>query len=185
MYPKNINANLHFSSEMAQFCTICGTAPRKIVSHYNKHHKECEIYVSRLSASMAEKARKRHYSASICDENASKMRALCYFCEEMKEFTPEYFYSHIRSHTGEYAFECTICEKSLCFKAQKCCNLQPNITNTIDSPCTEFAAFICLKCNYIQINEKNVIKHLKNEHEVEVLNEQYLRVALLPSFNSL
>lgn len=134
---------------------------------------------------MAEKARKRHYSASICEENVRKMRALCYFCEEMKEYTPEYFYAHIRSHTGEYAhYECSICKKRISFKTQKCCDLLPNI-KSIDCRSTEFTAFICLKCNYIQINEENIIKHLKNEHEIEDLNEQYLRVALLPSFYSL
>lgn len=45
----------------------------------------------------------------------------------------------------------------------------------------DIIAFICEHCNYTQLNEVNVIKHLKSEHEIrhEHLQGDYTKILLL------
>lgn len=100
--PPNTNKNLYFASKHANKCQICSESPARIVNHYKRSHETSEIYVSRISPKMAEKARNGQNYAKL--DVKSKLKALCYFCEDKKEFPAHYWGDHYRSHTGEYAY---------------------------------------------------------------------------------
>lgn len=167
-------------------CQICGAVVKRIVAHYRKSHRKNEVYVSRLSLRMAERAKKRHYSAFKCGESTNpQLSAFCYFCETQNTFSPTTWFDHIRSHTGEYAYGCGKCKRWFSSNHKECCSQMLIRKIQPDSRTKEFIAYICSKCNYVQIDEGNILKHLHKEHEEEDINEQYQRIALLPPFNSL
>lgn len=132
---------------------------------------------------MAEAAKNGSHSFRRYVKSSLKyLKAICLFCETEKDFSTYYWTNHIQSHTGEYANQCCICNKIVCFKTH--CGHTTAKTDDFDLKVNNLYGYICRECNYVQINEDNIQKHLLNEHEFEDLNNRYDTIMLLPSWTA-
>lgn len=101
---KNTDKSLYLNSEKAKVCPFCKRTYKKMVSHMKTNHDEYEVFVSRISQEMADKVIHGTVRAikHIKGKSLQYIKSLCLFCEEEKDFMPNYWNTHIRSHTGEY-----------------------------------------------------------------------------------
>lgn len=178
--PKNIDPALYLSNPLSKMCVICNKSYRRTVYHYKTAHKDHEVFVARLSSQSAQIAENNVSSGSIV---RSKYLAMCYFCEDVKLFPPMYWLNHIRSHTGEYANRCTKCKQTVCFNAHCGRTTEIDEDDVINLSTTDLMAFRCLECNFVQMIENNMHKHLLEQHEFppERLESQFKPFILLPA----
>lgn len=163
-------------------CQICNEIVKYAVPHYIRSHPEREVFVSRLSYEMANMARNQE-GQFVSKLNTIKIfNAFCYFCGKKHQKPVDTWMEHFRCRTGEYAHECSICKKRSNSRI-KCCGKKVRQKITFDLHNNDFTAFLCRLCNYIQINEENVHKHLFNEHELDDIHGQLDEILLLPSFS--
>ncbi|XP_031626581.1 serine/arginine repetitive matrix protein 4-like [Contarinia nasturtii] len=187
--PPNTNKSLYFKSKKALTCQICKKyLPKRVVTHYKKSHEDSEVYVSRFSPAMAEKAKNEKHGAKrikVTDKPQKDfIKAFCFFCETKKQFPPHYWMDHIRSHTGEYAYECDSCELKSVFNSHNGhsgCNGNFKKMNNDDLLRKGCEAYICRLCNYVQIDGDRLIQHLRTEHE-NGNDDQCEEIILLPAF---
>lgn len=162
---------------------LCNRKYVRIVSHYKTVHIDSEVYASRLSPHMFEVLRRR--SASIVGFNRYStlyLEAICPFCETKKAFTTQYWVQHIRSHTGEYSNECQMCGKLVCLSTH--CGITTIQSDKIDLRQNDLKAYVCLLCNFVQIDVEKVHTHLTNQHGIDDIDNRYEKVILLPSWKS-
>lgn len=180
---KNTDKDMYFGNKKTQHCVVCDKIyKRHIVHHYKMKHADIENFASRLSNEMAILARngnqrvERHLKRSL-----KYIKTICFFCEQEKDFSTYYWSNHIRSHTGEYANQCLNCEQFVCYRSH-CGSTTANL-DEIDVKIDDLNGFICLECNFMQIDEKNLQKHIINEHGIYLdLNEHYEKILILPSW---
>lgn len=180
--PKNTNRDLYFSNRISQICLICRSTYKRMVPHLKAAHDIPEVFVSRISPKMAKVARNAPNSSAFFMKGNNKcMKAMCFFCEETKDFCIQYWVQHIRSHTGEYANYCYGCKKTVCFHQH--CGIITKCNDVINLKTTDLTAFICRDCNFVQISEKNLRKHLKDEHGFNNLENHYDKIVLLKAWD--
>lgn len=85
-------------------------------------------------------------------------------------------------------FRCDGCSSTYSNSNRGCCGKRglTKIYND-DLTCIDLTAFVCGLCNYLQIDEKSMRKHLLNEHEIVggIFDNQYDKIVLLPSVKKL
>lgn len=178
---KNTLKSMYFNNPSTKTCVFCNKRYEKIVAHYKTSHSAAEVFASRLSPSMAEEILRKRPDSSVQKKGHQRlMKAQCHFCETDKTFTLNYWLTHIRSHTGEYSNQCRECGGMFAYPSVHC----RGKTTRIDEPHLSehnLEAYLCLECNYIQINEANMEQHLKNQHQFgnEVLTAKYQTITLL------
>ncbi|XP_031639086.1 zinc finger and BTB domain-containing protein 41-like [Contarinia nasturtii] len=180
---KNTNRNMHTKNELYRtLCQLCNKNERFLVKHYMNQHPGSEVLISRLPPTMADRLRSQNDKFDIANRIIS---GFCYFCEELKCMTKRNWTEHILTHTGEKIFYCSVChfESRRKLDHKNCKNEPVNIyeANTKDGSLT---GFICVECNYLQIQHKRMIKHLVRQHgwdKDEVTEDiQYEKVVLIP-----
>ncbi|XP_055298972.1 uncharacterized protein LOC129566770 [Sitodiplosis mosellana] len=181
--PPNTNKSLYFASRNASTCQICKKSVARIVSHYKRFHENSEVYVSRISKKMVDKAENGLHGAKKSPKLSGRIKAICFFCEEKKEFAPSYWFDHYRSHTGEYGFKCDVCDVMYSI-GRDCCKRAASKIFDDDLYSSDFVAFICEICNFVQVDEATVRKHLRVEHD-DVADTQYHEITLLPSMRKI
>lgn len=186
---RNTDKSLYLISPKAKMCAICDRKYIRIVSHMKTKHKDSEVFVSRISPKMAdmvthEKIKFIKYPKDV-NKSILHLKADCVFCEESRGFPPHYWSDHLRSHTGEYAYECLLCQAEVCFTNH--CGLSAKKVVEHNFYKNALHAFLCTECNFVQINEENMKKHLINEHEIIASGTStfYKRFTLVPALNSL
>lgn len=182
---KNIDASLYLSNPQSKVCVICNKSVRHIVHHYKTVHKDHEVFVSRLSPFWADAVKIGSFQFNMFSGPLPKYdyRATCFFCESSKDFSPHFWMKHIRSHTGEYANHCKLCNQVVCYDSH-CGQTTDTIEqDVINLRTTDLIAFICLECNFVQMKIENMHKHLMNEHDFQVdhLDQRYNKFVLLPA----
>lgn len=180
--PKNTNRDLHFKHKNSGVCIVCRKHMKLMVSHLKTVHPNQEVFVSRFSPQMADVARNGGNRVETFTKNSIRyISAMCFFCEMTKDFMPQYWIMHQRSHTGEYAHHCNSCKKNVCFHQH--CGIATECRDIIDLKTTDLMAYICRDCNFVQIREKNMHKHLANEHGFSDYRQRYDKIMLLPAWN--
>lgn len=156
-----------------------------MVSHMKNHHPDNEVFVSRISPQMSERVKQNNIPAIkyLKDTAQQYLKMACVFCETEKDFVGYYWVDHLRTHTGEYTNECIVCEKTSLSSSH--CG-----TPTIKHPkCNVYrdglSAYLCIDCNYVQINEENMRYHLRKQHGIATSTDHYQSFTLLPALNSL
>ncbi|XP_055311887.1 uncharacterized protein LOC129574228 isoform X2 [Sitodiplosis mosellana] len=187
---KNTDKLLYLKSDKAKVCPICVKPYMRMVFHMKSHHVNYEVYVSRVSAKMVAKIRandgKMPVTKYMRPNSAQYLKALCLFCEEEKDFMPQYWNDHIRSHTGEYGRECDLCLNRVCFHTH--CGNPTRVVDKFNPYEENLCVYVCRKCNYTQIDKKKIQTHLRAEHEMNDESEfkkYYRKVTLLPAMKSL
>lgn len=179
--PKNIDSSLYLSNPRAQKCVVCHQKYKRTVYHYKTAHENVEVFVSRLSSEMAKIAKNGHSNVTRHLKSSLKyLKATCYFCETAKDFSTHYWLHHIRSHTGEYSNECTMCGKIVCHNTH--CGYTTSKTDDFDLKDNDLHAYICRACNFLQTNEKNIHLHLQLQHEFNDITDRYDKIILLPAW---
>lgn len=180
---RNTDINRYFNSDIATECHLCEKIlSKRIVSHYKKDHPESEVFASRLSQAMVDLVRSNKPSNTVYHIQPRFpepiAHAHCYLCNEVKKFQAYYWIQHYATHTGEYMFRCRICDKMV--SSQKHCDFAAERIGSIHHfNSHDLIAFVCLDCNYIQLNEKNMEKHQRNEHLYVGDAKRYIQVTLL------
>lgn len=158
-----------------------------MVVHMKTVHTAHEVFVSRISQSMVDMAKQDAIPVIkyIKPKSTQYVKATCLFCEEDKDFMPHYWNDHLRSHTGEWGHECRLCLKNTCFYTH--CGHPTSKLVEFNLYVENLCAFVCRKCNYIQLDENNIQKHLKNEHEITnpQSNREYHKIKLLPAMKNI
>lgn len=175
--PKNTDKNCFYKNRQSKVCKICKKNKAKIVNHYVKMHKGCEVFTSRLSPEMAEKVKNRQTTVECTN---TKIEAFCYFCEFDLTKNIKEWLLHIIMHTGEYMCTCIKCNEKVSgsYHCKQSCLESPQLALKIQDDLT---AYICNDCNYIQINEENMVRHLRQQHDLKRdINACYQQIVLVP-----
>lgn len=182
---RNINADYY--QPKSKNCLICGKCFTWIVNHYKKSHRGQEVFISRLSRSMSDKAKANIFNASIVPGKFRKIEATCFFCQHSRIFTLAYWLDHLRIHTGEYAYKCQEC--CLDVSSHRHCGLPtiPVETYSHNLYVSDFNGYICNECNFVQLDENNMKRHIEFQHEIQLnqIEGQYQQITLLPSLRRL
>lgn len=183
--PKNTDKTLYLSGDKAKICSICGGRYARMVSHFKNVHPDCEVFVSRISPRMVANVDTLASTFIKYSDNGHYLRAMCVFCEDKRDFSIYYWMDHIRSHTGEYANICTLCQKCVCFTSH--CGMHTQRLEENDILRNNVHAHLCNECNYLQLNEENMRGHLKNQHNCNDhdCRQRYKTFLLLPAIKSL
>lgn len=137
-----------------------------------------------MTKNMVEKAENGRDGARKSTQLSGGVTATCYFCQQKKDFTLTYWVDHYRGHTGEYAYKCSVCHTLYSNAKRECCKKIASKIIDDDLYDNDFVAFVCEICNYVQIDEASVRKHLRNEHE-DAEDNQYHEITLLPSLKKI
>ncbi|XP_054281094.1 uncharacterized protein LOC128998771 isoform X2 [Macrosteles quadrilineatus] len=168
----------------AMSCKLCSYNGKSIVTHYAITHPKDEVLISRMSPEAARDAIKESEQFfSLCEEkqkDVSSLFACRICCFKSNKFSS--FFEHMALHTGEFRHECCKCgyrtsTRSGILKH----SYSHNLKSSNDKSCrvlykepkdkTYFVGYLCLLCNYFQISEKNLKRHLENVHEVQDSNQ--------------
>lgn len=178
---KNTDPELYLVNEKSQTCVFCSGKYKRIVSHYKTIHTTEEVFVSRLSPEMAKILKNGGSSVDrILKESLKYIKTKCPLCETNWCFTTQYWVTHMRTHTGEYLNVCQVCEKHVCFNTH--CGSTTSRTDDIDLRTTNLSAFMCLECNFVQIDKQNLLTHLTNQHNIDDIDNRFKEIILLPSW---
>lgn len=106
-----------------------------------------------------------------------KLDGLCVFCDEVITNSRYAWPFHFLRHTMEQYFYCTECGSSFSRRIEHTSCAESAITNIFrhnDCISDEYlAAFMCGICNYVQVSERSMIDHLRNEHFLEGNEQTY------------
>lgn len=186
---RNTDPNMFYANNLYKtLCIFCNKCTPHLVPHYVKEHPNHEVIISRVSQTMAQSIRAQSQSFQ---NHRNKITGICYFCQSEKSFTKQSWMSHILTHTGEPMYYCIKCNTGYKtkFKHNNC--KAPDFKSIYDMDSIRHAStdgllfgFMCNGCNYLQINENHLVKHLNNQHGVseDVINH-YEKIALLPDTN--
>lgn len=159
-----------------------------MVSHFKTHHKNSEVFVSRISERMVDEIKNNKRSFVKCTKQWSHsqpdaaLHTKCIFCEEDKSFPVHYWTDHIRSHTGEYGNYCSVCNQRCSFNNH--CGITTIKKDDFDLRKNHMYAYRCIECNFVQTHYKNIEKHLKDQHQlITVDKKHYGKFILLPAYN--
>lgn len=152
-----------------------------MVPHLRNKHPSNEVFISRLAPKWAAQLMQNKLLFTTKYTRPSGLQHLkmfCPFCECDKDFFLPYWSNHIRTHTGEYTNECILCFK-VSLNATHCGQ------STSKQKCNLFRdglqAFICKRCNYVQIDEQRLISHVTTHHKIRDCQNEYQRITIIPA----
>lgn len=179
---KNIDRNIFYANTLyRRLCIYCNKNTSRLVPHYKKDHADNEVVISRPSPAMSDSIRLQDQRF---DSHRNKITGLCFFCEQIKSQSKDTWMKHLLSHTGELLYHCTNCKTGLKDKNVSHCK-QPKLMTIFeynDPMNGTLTGFMCKECNYVQISKKQMINHLREQHELS--NEELIhyseKITLVP-----
>uniref|UniRef100_A0A1B0FFX2 C2H2-type domain-containing protein n=1 Tax=Glossina morsitans morsitans TaxID=37546 RepID=A0A1B0FFX2_GLOMM len=156
-------------------CVLFSSKPTDLTNHYIRKHKT-ESYVSRLTMAKLNDLIVRTNFAKfqgVSDCHLARFKVTCPFCEDIIIHRFSSLYDHYSKHTGEYAYMCSQCSYNKPFRAdiqshqqnsKKCRKANLRIVYRYPLNATVIYLYYCSLCNYVQLNEANVFKHLREHH---------------------
>lgn len=181
---KNVDKSIYLGNDKS--CPLCKKKCKKMVSHFKRYHASHEVFFSRISSQSVEYISNKDRSfVKYFNGRFQKLKTICVFCGDEKDFGVESWVDHIRGHTGEYAYNCDQCHWSSSYASYHC-GQKLKKTERFSLIDDNFYGFRCLDCNYVQLNENNMKSHLKNEHGlmvgIENLYEKFMIIPALHQF---
>nr|XP_014089306.2 uncharacterized protein LOC106616882 [Bactrocera oleae] len=189
------NMDLNMTNNNTKFCVLCKSKPSDLTNHYKRVHKT-ESYVARLSRSALQYLENNisfaQKLAKTTSQNVIKYKVKCAFCEDEIEDKFISFYKHFSIHTGEYAFKCDICklEKPYEFDIQShkchsksCRNAAIRTLYQYPPNVLVIYLYCCKICNFVQLNEANTFKHLRDHHDKRQDDSSCIKKYILTAIN--
>lgn len=186
-YTHNNNKSIRYANKKYQsVCLLCNATldinvPPNIVQHCIENHPGDEIYTSRISDDMLELIQNAKLPASSRTP-FNQIEALCAFCEEKKSFTVTKWIEHTTSHTGEFQYKCSGCNRAVISGDSHEClrGASAEIQQVRSFASTkELYAFVCTYCNYVQLQEENIVQHIEKLHWYGNCNSNLAKIKLL------
>lgn len=183
---KNTDKNMHCKVE-SHLCALCNEhgRARYSVLHYLKKHPDHEVFTARPSPKMADRLRFHIEKYTVTD---NKIGGFCFFCEENKNCKRTDWARHFMTHTGESIFACTACD----FRSKKKdshdeCPADGEMVNIYDANSSDgsMMAFMCKKCNYLQVSLVQMVRHMIFEHGYPeaIQHEHFEKIMLIPDLS--
>ncbi|XP_063987939.1 uncharacterized protein Sov isoform X2 [Diachasmimorpha longicaudata] len=165
-------------------CLFCSFSGKNIVHHYKAVHPKEEMMIARLTLLDAKRAIDESKDEMLLELSektkvGTDRKYACRFCvftaEGQQDSAMETFYEHCTTHTGEYRFRCRSCTYQTPLKSSMrahyykvCRKNYENFTLAIEEdvlPGEDFVSgYLCSACNFIQLKEENVKKHIDKYH---------------------
>ena len=168
-------------------CLFCPFLGKNIIHHYALSHTDKEVMISRFNIpeskrAIAQVTASRYNMTTPKRATKENRKFSCRFCTYTTEGSAatalEAFYEHCTTHTGEYRFRCAGCSYQTVARSsmkthyyRKSCDnkFHGNINEAINEdpiPDDDFLfGYMCTKCNFVQLKEDNVKRHVKVYHE--------------------
>lgn len=189
--PKNTNPEIYPSNEQMKPCVLCDEYKPPLVNHYKVAHPDHEVYVSRVSPSIANILRSSTIAQQPPVENLHhRIFFPCYFCNNIRNFPLNSWPEHFLGHTGEYMYTCKKCQMQFMSKTghllSECECTDDDIKKRFEwnLDIRDFAVHMCKLCNYIQVSATMLKVHIEREHDIRVnVNRQIDKVVLMPANN--
>lgn len=181
----NVDKSMHSRSEPTT-CALCSATPRFLVHHYVNEHFGYEVCHARMPPETTESLRDGGSTAAVHEQN--KITALCHYCEKMRTFAAKDWVLHITRHTGEYMRVCNKCNLKCAdnkFKSSaQCAHDDVGVWNDIEIKGNALGVFVCNQCNYSQLLEDNLQKHVRQMHSINKNpKNHYEFVELIPNMH--
>ncbi|XP_037025250.1 uncharacterized protein LOC119066735 [Bradysia coprophila] len=166
---KNNNPDWHWLSA-GNRCKICDTWQVSLTLHYVNVHPNSEVISSRIAPEPAAFVRNPKYvpDCEVVNKSTSRHRLYkqtCFFCNELKTYRRSDWINHMIKHTGYYTKQCDRCLKKIPKDTRHHnCNgtIKQNRLPQFDE--MDLIGYVCNKCNFVRFDEKEIRKHLWNEH---------------------
>lgn len=163
----NVDKSMHSRTDPPA-CALCSATPRFITSHYVNEHEGYEVCHARMPPETTDALREGGPSEGVHENN--KISALCHYCEKLRSFTVKDWLCHITRHTGEYMRRCNRCDlkypDSKLKPSPQCAHDDVGVWNDINIEGTALGVYVCSQCNYSQLLESNLQKHVRQMHAV-------------------
>ncbi|XP_073833945.1 uncharacterized protein isoform X2 [Musca autumnalis] len=163
-------------------CVLCNDKPRNLTNHYIRKHKT-ESYISRLSRSQLDDLLSNTPFVTEVKGPAGSCIPYysieCKFCNLNLNEPFSELYDHYSSHTGEYAYYCNKCKLSRPYRpdieshqkhTKLCSNSGIQVMYSYKPGARVIYLYYCNICNFVQLNEANILKHLREHHGPQHLN---------------
>uniref|UniRef100_A0A1A9UMM7 C2H2-type domain-containing protein n=1 Tax=Glossina austeni TaxID=7395 RepID=A0A1A9UMM7_GLOAU len=170
-----LNNDREMTEMNTRYCVLCYSKPHNTVAHYVRRHKT-ESYVSRLTeAQLHDLTINTNFAEPQRPDHKGTMyyKVICYFCKDVLIEPFIKLYNHYSQHTGEYAYVCSYCLHCKPFRTdieshqhrkKACRQAKIQVKYRYQSSGASIYLYFCSICNYVQLNEANVSKHLRREH---------------------
>lgn len=169
-----------FDGSPKYHCKLCPYFGKGITNHYKTQHPNSEVYISRLNLAEAgiaiSSSQKIESDNCATQTNSDRSRKQSLFKCRMCDLTTNKvntFYDHITTHTGEYRYQCDVCQftsasrpnfKSHFLTHHPGFDIKTNILHTVNNTDRILFGHMCTACHFVQIEKKNVEKHIKMIH---------------------
>lgn len=181
---RNDNKDVHIMNDDYLYCCIvCDESLRYAVPHYVQHHSE--VYVSRLTQSVYNSYTTAEPTSSF---DGKEYEAMCPVCQSTRSLPKMAWIDHLTSHTGEYRYCCGRCKKRVLRQndhiSRRCGGktLEKKIDIGFECDTHGIYAYVCKKCNYIQLGRDRLVLHLRMQHAMDdemAIQEQYTRIMVV------
>ncbi|XP_059222798.1 uncharacterized protein LOC106088413 [Stomoxys calcitrans] len=174
--PKRLNNDCEMTENNTTFCALCRAKPQDLTNHYVQKHKT-ESYISRLTWShLDDLCINTPFAKAISSGKSTVVRykISCPFCEDELNEPFMNLYNHYSTHTGEYAYQCSECQLAKPYRAdiqshqlhskKSCRKSQLQILYRYPTNAMVIYLYYCTICNFVQLNEANILKHLREQH---------------------
>ncbi|XP_053668245.1 uncharacterized protein LOC128718650 [Anopheles marshallii] len=192
--PLNNDPKVHCRSDYMEKCCLCSYNGEQMVRHYVYNHPKKAVYVSRIAPEQAELIRADPFGISgrkavsrYGDQEIIVFR--CHFCDLRLSESHELWLDHISKHTGEYRYKCMLCPTfaRLSFDRvthhSECTNPSMQLWHTYTFEENHLYAYMCNKCNFVQVLFVNMTRHLREDHpETGSIKAGYTKFSLV-NFN--
>ncbi|XP_052901710.1 uncharacterized protein LOC128309380 [Anopheles moucheti] len=192
--PPNNDPKVHCRSDYMEKCCLCSYNGEQMVQHYVYNHPKKTVYVSRIEPEQAKLIRADPYGISgrkavsrYGDHEIIVFR--CHFCDLQLSESQELWLDHISKHTGEYRYKCMLCPTFARIPFDKvthhsvCTKPSMQLWHTYTFEENHLYAYMCNKCNFVQVLFVNMTRHLREDHpEVGSIKVGYIKFSLV-NFN--
>ncbi|XP_023300727.2 uncharacterized protein LOC111682958 [Lucilia cuprina] len=174
---KRYNNDCQMTERNTSFCVLCRSKPSDLTNHYIGRHKT-ESYVARLDWAELDDLSINTPFAKLLPRGKNsrydRYEVECPFCQDKIADQFINLYQHYSVHTGEYAFKCSHCNltkpyrpdiQSHILHSKTCRNATIQIMYLYPPNAQCIYLHYCTICNFVQLNEANVLKHLREHHE--------------------
>ncbi|KAG4066737.1 hypothetical protein HA402_012804 [Bradysia odoriphaga] len=166
---KNNNPDWHWLSA-GNRCKICDSWEISLSLHYVNVHPNSEVLSSRIAPEPAAFVRNPNYvpKCEVVSTSHSRHRLykqICFFCNESKVYRRSDWIHHMIKHTGYYTKQCDHCLNKVAKDARRhhCSgSIKHNRLPQFDE--IDLIGYVCNNCNFVRFDEKEIRKHLANEH---------------------